>query len=103
VWFITGASSGFGRALAEAVLARGDAAVMGARRTDALDELAARDPDRALAVGLDVTDAAAREAAVRAALDRFGRIDVLAKHRRPRLAGRGRGAVPSVSCASRWR
>ena len=41
VWFITGASSGFGRALAEAVLARGDCAVLGARRRDALDGIAA--------------------------------------------------------------
>ncbi len=93
VWFITGASSGFGRALAEAVLARGDRAVLGARRLDALEALAARASDRALAVGLDVTDAAAREAAVRAALDRFGRIDVLAN-----IAGRGSlGAAEELS------
>ncbi len=84
VWFITDASSGLGRALAEAVLARGDRAVVGARRTDALSELAARRPEAALAVGLDATDAAARERSVRAALDRFGRVDVLAN-----IAGRG--------------
>ncbi len=41
VWFITGASSGFGRALAEAVLKRGDNAVVAARRTEALKTLVA--------------------------------------------------------------
>ncbi len=84
VWFITGASSGFGRALAEAVLKRGDSAVVSARRTAALDSLAAPYGRAAVAIGLDVTDAAARKWAVEAALERFGRIDVLAN-----IAGRG--------------
>ena len=84
VYFITGASSGFGRALADGVLARGDRVVVAARRADALRKLVAPHPDAALAVGLDVTDATARERAVQAALDRFGRIDVLAN-----IAGRG--------------
>jgi NAD(P)-dependent dehydrogenase (short-subunit alcohol dehydrogenase family) len=74
-WFITGASSGFGHELAEAALERGDAVVAGARSTDSLTELG---PDeRVLAVRLDVTDPRQREEAVAAALDRFGRIDVL--------------------------
>lgn len=84
VWFITGASSGFGHALAEAVLARGDRAVVGARRRGALEALEASYPQMALAVSLDVTEAASRKAAVAAAIDRFGRIDVLAN-----IAGRG--------------
>ncbi len=84
VYVITGASSGFGRALAEAVLERGDRAVIGARRMGALQELVERYPDGVLAVALDVIDGAARERTVRAALDRFGRIDVLAN-----IAGRG--------------
>jgi NAD(P)-dependent dehydrogenase (short-subunit alcohol dehydrogenase family) len=84
VWFITGASSGFGRALAEAALKRGDSAVIAARRTDGLDLLAAAHTQSALAIGLDVTDAEARLRAVEAALARFGRIDVLAN-----IAGRG--------------
>jgi len=83
-WFITGASSGFGRALAEAVLARGDNAVLAARRSDALRALIEAHADRALAAALDVTDARARAAALAAAIDRFGRIDVLAN-----IAGRG--------------
>jgi NAD(P)-dependent dehydrogenase (short-subunit alcohol dehydrogenase family) len=84
VWFITGASSGFGRALAEAALAKGDRVVLAARRREALDALAAAHPQTALALPLDVTDAAARAAAVQAAIARFGRIDVLAN-----IAGRG--------------
>ena len=84
VYFITGASSGFGRALAEAVLSRGDSAVLAARRIDTLRELAVPYPDTALAITLDVTDAAARERGVHLALDRFGRINVLAN-----IAGRG--------------
>jgi NAD(P)-dependent dehydrogenase (short-subunit alcohol dehydrogenase family) len=84
VWFITGASSGFGRALAEAVLERGDAAAIAARRADALADLSTRYPQTAVAVPLDVTDAEARAEAVGRAIARFGRIDVLAN-----IAGRG--------------
>ena len=49
VWLITGASSGFGRALAEAALAAGDTVVAAARRTAPLEDLVARHPDRAVA------------------------------------------------------
>jgi NAD(P)-dependent dehydrogenase (short-subunit alcohol dehydrogenase family) len=76
-WLITGASSGLGRALAEHVLRNGDNAVLAARGIDALRELAAPYPDRALAVRLDVTDASQRKDAVEQALARFGGIDVL--------------------------
>jgi NAD(P)-dependent dehydrogenase (short-subunit alcohol dehydrogenase family) len=93
VWFITGASSGFGKALAEAILTRGERAVLTARRADRLEALAAAHEGRALVLPLDVTDAAARERAVEAALARFGRIDVLAN-----IAGRGSlGAVEEFS------
>ena len=64
VWFITGATSGFGRAIAEAAVERGDSVVATARRTDALAELG--DPERVHALRLDVTDASDREAAVAA-------------------------------------
>jgi NAD(P)-dependent dehydrogenase (short-subunit alcohol dehydrogenase family) len=74
-WLITGATSGFGRTITEAALDRGDSVVATSRRTDGLDDLAG--DDRVLVMRLDVTDAAQREAAVAAALDRFGRIDVL--------------------------
>ncbi|MCL6693462.1 oxidoreductase [Pseudomonas sp. R3.Fl] len=84
IWFITGASSGLGKALAEAVLAKGDSAVITARRLEPLAEIAAGHGERALALQLDVTDANARAAALKAANDRFGRIDVLAN-----IAGAG--------------
>lgn len=83
-WFITGASSGFGRALAEVVLERGHRAVVSARRIDALEQLASANPNRAFAIQLDVTDPLQRECAVATALEKFGRIDVLAN-----IAGRG--------------
>jgi NAD(P)-dependent dehydrogenase (short-subunit alcohol dehydrogenase family) len=92
-WFITGASSGFGRALAEAVIARGECVIAAARRREALINLAERAPDRVLALPLDVTDGQARAAAVMQAISRFGRIDVLAN-----IAGRGSlGAVEEFS------
>jgi NAD(P)-dependent dehydrogenase (short-subunit alcohol dehydrogenase family) len=75
VWFITGASSGFGRAIAEAALERGEAVVAAARRLEALGDLTER--DRVLPVRLDVTDPVQRDAALAEALARFGRIDVL--------------------------
>jgi NAD(P)-dependent dehydrogenase (short-subunit alcohol dehydrogenase family) len=76
-WFITGASSGFGRAFAEHALAEGHNVVAAARNTASLDTLLAIAPDRVLAVALDVTRPGHPEAAVAAALARFGRIDVL--------------------------
>ncbi|MFJ3672562.1 oxidoreductase [Streptomyces sp. NPDC090106] len=76
-WLITGASSGLGKALAEHVLAQGDQVVATASSTKATTELASRYPQTALAVKLDVTDAEDRVAAVRAAEERFGGIDIL--------------------------
>jgi NAD(P)-dependent dehydrogenase (short-subunit alcohol dehydrogenase family) len=84
VWLITGASSGFGKALAEAVIANGDIAVLTARRLERLQAIARGFEDRVLALAVDITDAAARERAVADTLARFGRIDVLAN-----VAGRG--------------
>jgi NAD(P)-dependent dehydrogenase (short-subunit alcohol dehydrogenase family) len=77
VWFITGASSGFGRALAEEIIAGGGRVVAAARNTDALRDLAGLAPDRVLGVRLDVTRADQIRAALAAALERFGDIDVL--------------------------
>jgi NAD(P)-dependent dehydrogenase (short-subunit alcohol dehydrogenase family) len=76
-WFITGSSSGFGRAFAEHAIARGFRVVATARNAGALADLVARAPERVLALSLDVTAPGAPEAAVRAAVERFGRIDVL--------------------------
>lgn len=77
VWLITGASSGLGRALAEEVLERGERAVLAARTGEALADLEAQHPGRAVASTLDVT----RPDAVREAVDggaaRLGRLDVV--------------------------
>jgi NAD(P)-dependent dehydrogenase (short-subunit alcohol dehydrogenase family) len=75
VWFVTGASSGFGREIVEEALRRGDDVVAGVRDPGSLAELA-RHPN-VLVVRLDVTKPAEVEASVKAAEDRFGRIDVL--------------------------
>ncbi|MDT0317164.1 oxidoreductase [Streptomyces millisiae] len=76
-WLITGCSTGFGRQLAATVLARGDQAVVTARRPEQVEDLVAAAPDRALGLALDVTDPARIQAAVAAAEDRFGGVDVL--------------------------
>jgi NAD(P)-dependent dehydrogenase (short-subunit alcohol dehydrogenase family) len=77
VWLVTGASSGFGRAITEAAVAAGDVVVGAARRPEALSDLVAAHPDQVEALRLDVTDTAAAEAAVRDVVARHGRIDVL--------------------------
>jgi NAD(P)-dependent dehydrogenase (short-subunit alcohol dehydrogenase family) len=77
VWLVTGSSRGLGRALAEAVLAAGHPLVATARNPAQLSGLVERYGDQMRAVALDVTDAQAAGAAVQAAVDAFGRLDVL--------------------------
>ena len=77
VWLVTGANSGFGRAITEAAVAAGDVVVGAARRPAALDDLVAAHPDQVEALALDVTDIAAIGPAVADVLARHGRIDVL--------------------------
>lgn len=76
-WLITGCSTGLGRALAEAVLAHGDNAVVTARDVSKVQDLVDRHPDTALAVALDVTDSSQVSGAVSAANESFGGVDVL--------------------------
>jgi NAD(P)-dependent dehydrogenase (short-subunit alcohol dehydrogenase family) len=76
-WFVTGTSSGFGRAFADYALAQGDAVVATARDPARLADLAAQAPDRVLTLALDVEKPGAAQAAVDAAVARFGGIDVL--------------------------
>ena len=54
-WFITGTSSGFGRALAEALIAKGERVIATARKIESLADLVAKAPDRVVALELDVT------------------------------------------------
>ncbi|HIH2747082.1 SDR family NAD(P)-dependent oxidoreductase [Burkholderia aenigmatica] len=77
VWFITGSSRGFGKELAIAALEAGDSVVATARKPDQLKALVERYGDSVFPVALDVTDPAAAAAAVKAAVDRFGRLDVV--------------------------
>jgi NADP-dependent 3-hydroxy acid dehydrogenase YdfG len=77
VWLITGASSGLGRALAEAALEAGYKVAATARQPEALTDLVRKYPDRCLATTLDVTDRASVKAAVSEIESRFDRIDVL--------------------------
>jgi NAD(P)-dependent dehydrogenase (short-subunit alcohol dehydrogenase family) len=76
-WFITGASSGFGRAFAAHALARGYNVVATARNVAKLEALAAEAPERVLALALDVDRPGDAKRAIAAAVARFGRIDVL--------------------------
>ncbi len=76
VWFITGAGRGLGVDIAKAALAAGDAVVATGRNPDRVGSVLGKHDDL-LVVELDVTDPAGIEYAVRAAVDRFGRIDVL--------------------------
>nr|MDT0525442.1 SDR family NAD(P)-dependent oxidoreductase [Streptomyces sp. DSM 41633] len=77
VWFITGASRGFGREWAIAALDRGDKVAATARDTATLADLADKYGDALLPIRLDVTDREADFAAVKEAHDRFGRLDIV--------------------------
>lgn len=77
-WLITGCSRGLGRALAEAVVTSKDYLVATARKTHELDDLATKAGDRVITRSLDVTDFQAACDAVKAAVDTFGRLDVVA-------------------------
>jgi NAD(P)-dependent dehydrogenase (short-subunit alcohol dehydrogenase family) len=76
IWFITGAGRGMGVDIATAALAAGNAVVATGRNTEAVAD-AVGEADDLLVVELDITSLASAEAAVQAALERFGRIDVL--------------------------
>jgi NADP-dependent 3-hydroxy acid dehydrogenase YdfG len=76
-WFVTGASSGLGRAIAEAAREAGDCVVATARQPATLADWAAGAPERCLVLPLDVTDSPQVADAVAAAVARFGRLDVV--------------------------
>jgi NAD(P)-dependent dehydrogenase (short-subunit alcohol dehydrogenase family) len=92
-WFITGASSGLGRVMAESLLARGDRVAATVRRTDALDTLSATYGDRLRVIVVDLTDTNRMRREVDAAFAAFGRIDVLVSNAAYGLFG----AVEEVS------
>jgi acetolactate synthase-1/2/3 large subunit len=86
VWLITGCATGFGAMLAQKVLDRGEAVVATDRDIGTLEHLQAPDPSRLLKAQIDVTRDDEISTAVEAALERFGRIDVLVNN-----AGVGHG------------
>ncbi|EJL24986.1 short-chain dehydrogenase of unknown substrate specificity [Caulobacter sp. AP07] len=77
IWFVTGAARGLGAEIAKAALTAGDRVVVTGRRREALEAAFGPDGDSVLSLALDVTREADAQAAVEAALARFGRIDVL--------------------------
>ncbi|SDL12350.1 SDR family NAD(P)-dependent oxidoreductase [Nonomuraea jiangxiensis] len=94
-WIITGASRGFGRALAESALAAGDRVVAAVRRPESVTDLQAQYPDHCHVAAFDARDTTAAPDLVRDTLRRFGRLDVLVNN-----AGRAVvGAVEEVSDA----
>ncbi|KQY09730.1 short-chain dehydrogenase [Mycobacterium sp. Root135] len=89
VWFITGASRGFGLEITREALSRGDSVVASARNPQAVLDAIPDAEDRLLAVAMDVGDPAQITAAVDAAIARFGHVDALVNNA-------GRGLVGSV-------
>jgi NAD(P)-dependent dehydrogenase (short-subunit alcohol dehydrogenase family) len=77
VWFVTGSSRGFGRALVRAALKAGDLVAATARHPDQLADLATDYGDSIHPIALDVTDPNAVASAIAEARDRFGRLDVI--------------------------
>jgi NAD(P)-dependent dehydrogenase (short-subunit alcohol dehydrogenase family) len=98
VWLITGSSRGLGRCLAEAVLAQGDRLVATARQPEQLGDLVTRYGDTVRAVALDVTQPEQARAAVSAAVETFGRLDVLVNN-----AGYGNMAAIEEASEEDWR
>jgi NAD(P)-dependent dehydrogenase (short-subunit alcohol dehydrogenase family) len=93
VWLITGCSTGFGRALAEAVLEKGDRLIATARNAEKLQDLVQSYPQQVQTLSLDVTDPDNIRSVISQAKDAFGRIDVLVNN-----AGYGTmGAIEEVS------
>lgn len=93
VWFITGASTGFGRLLAEELLRRGERVIATARDAAKVSDLAKQYPEQARALALDVTRPSEIDAAAKEAIAAFGHVDVLVNN-----AGYGvNGAIEEVS------
>lgn len=76
-WFITGCSTGIGREIASAVLARGDRAAVTARKRESVEDLVDKYPNQAIGLALDVTVPEQVTSAVTTAEETLGAIDIL--------------------------
>jgi NADP-dependent 3-hydroxy acid dehydrogenase YdfG len=94
VWLVTGSSTGMGRALAEAIVERGDRLIATARDIARVEDLAERGGERFQAARLDVLEPASIAAAIAGGLARFGKIDTL-------VHCAGAGLVGSIEESSR--
>ncbi|RNB88561.1 SDR family NAD(P)-dependent oxidoreductase [Brevibacillus nitrificans] len=95
VWFITGASRGFGRLMVEKLLSQGQKVVATARKPEAITDSLQHSSEQLLVLPLDVTDENQAHAAAKAAIEKFGQIDVLVNN-----AGYGiLGGVEETSAA----
>src|SRR6266481_7339869 len=99
VWFITGAGRGMGVDIAKAALAAGYKVVATGRNTDKVTQALGEAPDL-LVVKLDITKPADAEAAVKAAVDRFGTIDVLVNNAASFYAGYFEGLTAADGAAA---
>lgn len=77
VWFITGCSTGFGRQVALEALKNGHRVAVTSRKTEDVADIVSQFPDSAIAIKLDVTVPEQITAAVKQAIEKFNRIDVL--------------------------
>src|SRR5258708_3646686 len=98
VWLITGSSRGFGRSLAEAVLAHGDLLVATARNPEQLSDLVAQYGDHVRTIALDVTNPEQARAVVASTVEVFGRLDVVVNN-----AGYANMAPIEESTEEDWR
>src|SRR5580692_10779383 len=87
VWFITGASTGFGRMLADEVLKSGGRVIATARKVEQIADLTQTYPETARVFALDVTKPAQIEAVAKDAIAAFGRVDVLVNNAGYGIAG----------------
>jgi len=98
VWFVTGASRGFGRVWARAALERGDRVAATARDLSSLKDLVEAHGEAVLPLRLDVTDRSAATAAVRQAAEHFGALDVVVNN-----AGYGQFGAIEEGSEQEWR
>jgi len=87
VWFITGASTGFGRQLAEEVLKSGGRVIATARKVEQITDLEQKFPGQAKSLALDVTDQGQVDSAVTQAVAQFGHVDVVVNNAGYGIAG----------------